>query len=202
MVQEQIALRGVEDPDVLAAMRTVPRHAFVPEGSRRAAYEDRPLPIGEGQTISQPYIVARMTELADLDGEDRVFELGTGSGYQAAVASRIAAHVFTVEIEPTLAEHARQALERQGYDNVTVRVGDGSRGWPGQAPFDAVLVTAAFPEIPPALIDQLAPGGRAVLPVGPAGGTQELVVVEKDETGQIRRRTIFPVRFVPGRHEP
>jgi protein-L-isoaspartate(D-aspartate) O-methyltransferase len=197
MVEEQIAARGVVDPRVLAAMRAVPRHRFVPSGVGAAAYADSPLPIGEGQTISQPFIVAKMTELLALKATDKVFELGTGSGYQAAVASRLAARVFSVEIVPELASRAARTLGELHYDNVSVRAGDGYRGWPEEAPFDAILVTAAVPRLPDRLLAQLRPGGRAVMPVGDPGAVQELVLVEKDSAGALRTRTVFAVRFVP-----
>jgi protein-L-isoaspartate(D-aspartate) O-methyltransferase len=197
MVEEQIRARGVRDPRVLEAMRMVPRHRFVPPEWQAQAYDDLPLPIGEGQTISQPFIVAKMTELAALSPTDRVFELGTGSGYQAAVASRLAAHVWTMEILPSLADRARRVLADLGYENVTVRVGDGYDGWPEQAPFDAIFVTAAATHIPPPLIAQLRPGGRLVVPVGPAFSTQRLMLVEKGMDGSVRTRSLFPVRFVP-----
>ncbi|MGH7859047.1 MAG: protein-L-isoaspartate(D-aspartate) O-methyltransferase, partial [Candidatus Binatia bacterium] len=156
-----------------------------------------PLPIGEGQTISQPFIVASMTSLLELEPTDRVFELGTGSGYQAAIASRVAAKVFSMEIHPTLAERAEKVLVSLRYDNVTVRAGDGYNGWSAEAPFDAILVTAAATHIPPPLLDQLKPGGRMVVPVGPAFSTQRLMLVEKDAKGEVRTRALYPVRFVP-----
>jgi protein-L-isoaspartate(D-aspartate) O-methyltransferase len=197
MVEQQIVARGIDDPRVLAALRTVPRDRFVPPEWRSYAYDDGPLPIGEGQTISQPYVVAAMTAILDLKATDRVFELGTGSGYQAAVASRLCAHVWTVEIHPALAERARKTLDALGYDNVSVRTGDGFRGWPEAAPFDAMLVTAAVPRLPQELLKQLKPNGRAVMPVGEADSVQELVLLTKHPDGRLLTTRIFPVRFVP-----
>jgi protein-L-isoaspartate(D-aspartate) O-methyltransferase len=194
MVATQIAARGIKDPQVLAAMAEVPRHEFVPENRRVSAYSDFPLPIGHGQTISQPFIVAFMTEAADIDPDDRVLEIGTGSGYQAAVLAQIAKAVYSIEIVEPLAETAAANLKRLGYDNVTVKVGDGYEGWPEQAPFDAVLVTAAPPEIPPPLLEQLKPGGRLVMPVGKT--LQQLIRITKTAHGQVRE-TLLPVRFVP-----
>ncbi|MFQ5417194.1 MAG: protein-L-isoaspartate(D-aspartate) O-methyltransferase [Myxococcota bacterium] len=194
MVRGQIEARGVRDPRVLAAMRAVPRHRFVPTDQRDHAYEDQPLPIGLRQTISQPYIVAVMTELLRPEPTDRVLEVGTGSGYQAAVLAHVVSHVYTIEILPELADRAAKTLAELGYDNVTVSTGDGYRGVPEQAPFDGILVTAAPAEIPQPLIDQLAPGGRLVIPVG--GYFQELKVLEKTQDG-LRTRSEFPVRFVP-----
>jgi protein-L-isoaspartate(D-aspartate) O-methyltransferase len=194
MVERDIAARGVTDAAVLRAMRTVPRHRFVPAALEDLAYADRPLPIGEGQTISQPYIVALMTELAHVGPDDRVLEVGTGSGYQAAVLAQIAREVFTIEILAPLAAQAGARLRELGYENLRTRVGDGYRGWPEAAPFDAIVVTAAPPDVPPPLLDQLALGGRLVLPVG--AGDQELVVVERTAGGFVRHRSI-PVRFVP-----
>ncbi len=195
MVQRQIEGRGIDDPHVLRAMEKVRRHLFVPEGFRSAAYDDRPLPIGQGQTISQPYIVALMTELAEVRSGDRVLEVGTGSGYQAAVLAEMAERVYTVEIVEELAETARKRVDKLGYDNVHVRIGDGFRGWPKHAPFEAIVVTAAPPEIPGPLKEQLAPGGRLVIPVGK--GWQKLKVVEKTADGSLKENTIIPVRFVP-----
>jgi len=194
MVEEQIAARDVRDPRVLAAMRAVPRHLFVPEAQRDAAYRDGPLPIGEKQTISQPYIVAAMTELARIGPESRVLEIGTGSGYQAAVLGEVAGEVYSIEIVAPLAERARALLRRTGYERIRLRLGDGYAGWPEAAPFDAIVVTAAPPEIPEPLVEQLAVGGRMVVPVG--RWFQELVVLTKTETG-IERESVFPVRFVP-----
>jgi protein-L-isoaspartate(D-aspartate) O-methyltransferase len=194
MVAEQIAARDVRDPRVLAAMRKVPRHEFVPERWRAHAYDDRPLPIGEDQTISQPYIVALMSELADVQPKDRVLEVGTGSGYQAAVLAELGADVYTIEIVEPLARRAAAAFERLGLRAVHTRHGDGYRGWPEAAPFDAIVVTAAPPEVPRALLAQLKPGGRLVIPVG--GAEQELQVHERTADG-FRVRTVTPVRFVP-----
>lgn len=194
MVRTQIEARGVEDPRVLAAMGTVPRHRFVPEAARVRAYEDGALPIGRGQTISQPYVVAVMTEAIAPEPGDRVLEIGTGSGYQAAVLSRLVAEVHSIEIIPELAEGARQVLKELGYENVSVVTGDGYRGLPDLAPFDGIVVTAAPAKVPPPLLEQLAEGGRLVIPVGKF--FQELRVYERTEDG-IESRTLFPVRFVP-----
>ena len=195
MVRQQIENRGVRNPAVLRAMREVPRHLFVPEALRKSAYDDHPLPIGHGQTISQPYIVAAMTELLDPKPADRVLEIGTGSGYQAAVLARLVRHVYTIEIVEALGREAKTRLESLGYRNVTVRIGDGYLGWPEEAPFDRIILTAAPPDVPQTLIDQLRPGWRLVAPVGT--GWQELVVIDKDLRGNVRRRTEFPVMFVP-----
>lgn len=195
MVEEQIAGRGVENAAVLDALRQVPRHLFIPENVRDQAYEDRPLPIGEGQTISQPYIVALMTQLADLGADDKVLEIGTGSGYQAAVLSRIVREVYSIEILEPLGRRAAGTLRRLGYDNVHVTVGDGYGGWPEEAPFDAILVTAAAPDQPPPpLEEQLKVGGRMVIPVGKY--FQDLVVLTRTPKGKVRR-SVIPVRFVP-----
>ena len=197
MVEEHLRSRDIRDTLVLEAMAEVPRHRFVPEGWAVRAYEDRPLPIGREQTISQPYIVALMTQLARVRPADRVLEVGTGSGYQAAVLAEIGARVYTIEIVGELARTARRRLERLGYEGVEVRHGDGYRGWPEAAPFDAVIVTAAPEEMPDALVEQLAPGGRLVAPVGPVGGVQRLTVVEKSPDGETTTRSVAPVRFVP-----
>jgi protein-L-isoaspartate(D-aspartate) O-methyltransferase len=197
MVRSQIAARGVKDSRVLAAMRSVPRHMFVPDRYHDQSYEDYPLPIGLGQTISQPYIVAFMTELLKLGPDDRVFELGTGSGYQAAVASRVAGAVYTMEIYQLLADAATQRLTSLGYSNVHVRGGDGYFGWKEAAPFDAIIVTAAADHIPPPLINQLKPGGRLIIPLGNPFTVQQLVLVTRDSEGQVTERPIIPVRFVP-----
>lgn len=184
-------------PRLLAALEAVPRHRFVPESAAALAYENRPLPIGGGQTISQPFIVALMTALLEPAPDDRVLEVGTGSGYQAAILSRLVRAVFSVEVIESLARGAESALRACGCDNVEVRVGDGARGWPEHAPFDGIIVTAAAREVPPALIEQLAPGGRLVLPIGPVHGAQELIRLRKDAAGVVRRDSILPVAFVP-----
>lgn len=194
MVELQIIRRGIKDPLVLAAMKKVPRHLFVPESLRSQAYEDHPLPIGEKQTISQPYIVALMTEALRLKNTDRVLEVGTGSGYQTAILAEIVKHVFTVERIPSLADRAKKLLDALGYKNITYRIGDGSLGWPEEAPFDGILVSAAAPSIPQPLVDQLAMGGRLIIPVGDRL-TQELVLVERVPEG-IRKSFLGGVRFV------
>jgi protein-L-isoaspartate(D-aspartate) O-methyltransferase len=197
MVREQIEARGIHNADVLRMMRGTPRHLFVPENVREYAYSDRPLPIGLGQTISQPYIVALMTELLAPGKTDRVLEIGTGSGYQAAILAGTVKHVYTIEIVPELANSARERLTSMGKKNVTVRLGDGYKGWPEEAPFDRIILTAAPQEVPQKLIEQLTRGGRLVAPVGDSPATQELVVVEKTMGGEIRRRAVAPVMFVP-----
>jgi len=194
MIQNQIVKRGVADPAVLSALRKVPRHLFVPEEYRREAYEDYPLPIGEGQTISQPYIVALMTQMLEVKPGHKVLEIGTGSGYQAAVLAELGAEVYTIEILPSLAEKARDRLKKLGYEKVHVLVGDGYRGYPAEAPFDAVIVTAAPEKIPQPLLDQLGLGGRLVVPIGKY--SQELKLVRKTETGTTTE-DMLPVRFVP-----
>ncbi len=197
MVREQIQDRGVTDQGVIGAMLAVPRHEFVPSDLRGLAYSDRPLPIGEGQTISQPYIVALMTELLELRPGDTVLEVGTGSGYQAAVASHLADSVFTIEILPGLAEQAARRLRDLGYSDVVTKEGDGYYGWPDRAPFDGIVVTAAAGHIPPPLVEQLEPGGRMVIPVGGQFQVQQLVLVEKRPDGSVTTRSLVPVRFVP-----
>jgi protein-L-isoaspartate(D-aspartate) O-methyltransferase len=194
MVTRQIQDRGIADERVLAAMRKVERHRFVPEKYQTKAYKDYPLPIGENQTISQPYIVGLMTDLLDLDGTEKVLEIGTGSGYQAAVLAELAAEVYTIEIVEPLADQAVVLLRELGYKNITVRCGDGFAGWPELAPFDAIIVTCAPPKIPQPLIDQLALGGRLVIPVGNI--YQELILLERKENELVTTR-IAPVRFVP-----
>jgi len=194
MVSEQLQNRDIKDPRVLEAMRKVPRHQFVPGDLIGEAYEDNPLPIMMGQTISQPYIVGYMTQALQLRGDERVLEIGTGSGYQAAVLAELASEVYTIEILPDLAAHARSALNALGYANIRTRVGDGYAGWPEAAPFDRIIVTAAPDHVPQPLIEQLRVGGKMIIPVG--SGEQELVLIEKGERGTSRRSTI-PVRFVP-----
>ena len=185
------------DPAVIHALGTVPRHLFVPSGLWAQAYANHPLPIGRGQTISQPYIVAIMSDLLQVGPGDRVFELGTGSGYQAAMLAALGAEVFSVEIVPELAERAATTLTELGYDNVHIRAGDGYAGWPEHAPFDGIVVTAAADEIPPPLLAQLKPGGKLVIPVGAEHGYQELLLIEVGEDGEVRERSVLPVRFVP-----
>jgi protein-L-isoaspartate(D-aspartate) O-methyltransferase len=197
MVQEQIVARGVREPRVIEAMRAVPRHLFMPDDVRPLAYDDRPARIGYGQTISQPYIVAYMTELLAPGADSIVLEIGTGSGYQAAVLSLVAKHVCSIEIVPELAAAAAARLKTLGYANISVRLGDGYKGWPERAPFDRIILTAAPPEVPQALIAQLKPGGRLVAPVGASVVAQRLVLIEKDRRGRVTRRDLDPVMFVP-----
>jgi protein-L-isoaspartate(D-aspartate) O-methyltransferase len=194
MVREQLRGRDITDPRVLEVMGRVPRHLFVPEPARAAAYDDHPLPIGHGQTISQPYIVAFMTQALKVQPEHKVLEIGTGSGYQAAVLAELARDVYSIEIVEPLGEQARKTLESLGYRNVHVRIGDGYLGWPGQAPFDRIMVTAAPEEIPQALVDQLALGGLMAVPVGSV--FQELRILRKTEKG-LETLDTMPVRFVP-----
>jgi protein-L-isoaspartate(D-aspartate) O-methyltransferase len=197
MVNTHIATMNIRQPLVLQAMRAVPRHEFVLPSYSARAYENRALPIDEGQTISQPIIVALMSEHAQITKNEKVLEIGTGSGYQAAILSILADEVYTIEYLPPLGQKAAKTLKRLGYDNVHVRIGDGYQGWPEQAPFDAILVTAAIDHIPPALINQLAPGGRLVIPVGDPKTGQRLTVVSKDESGKISKQEVLPVSFVP-----
>jgi protein-L-isoaspartate(D-aspartate) O-methyltransferase len=197
MVATALVPAGISDSATLGAMGRVPRHEFVPPEYREWAYEDRPLPIGQGQTISQPAVVALMTQLIRPRRGLRVLEVGTGSGYQAAVLAEAGCRVFTIELFRALAYEARERLRRLGYARVAVRHGDGYGGWPERAPFDAILVTAAADSIPPALVQQLAPGGRLVMPVGDALSYQNLMLVEKDSSGRLGSREIVPVRFVP-----
>lgn len=200
MVRYQIVARGISDIRVLEAMKKVPRHLFVPPEYRHAAYEDRPLPIGEGQTISQPYIVALMTESLCLKGDERVLEIGTGSGYQAAILAELAKEVYTIEYIPSLAKRAQKTLEELGYRNVWVIVGDGFYGLPEKAPFDAIIITCATPKIPGPLLEQLKEGGRMVLPLGGSPCHQVLVLVKKTPDG-IEKKEITGVVFVPMRGE-
>jgi len=194
MVEQQIERRGVTAPSVLSAMGEVPRHLFVPPGYRDKAYDDSPLPIGNGQTISQPYVVALMTQLLDLKPGDRVLEIGTGSGYQAAVLSKLVKDVYTIEILEPLGLQAQRTLQEIGAKNVHVRIGDGYKGWPEAAPFDGIVVTAAPERVPQPLLDQLRVGGKMVIPVG--AFFQNLLVITKTADG-IEKRSIIPVRFVP-----
>jgi protein-L-isoaspartate(D-aspartate) O-methyltransferase len=197
MVRQQIEARGVTDARVLRAMSEVPRHEFVPEDYGALAYDDRPLPIGLGQTISQPYVVALMTALLAPEADDRILEVGTGSGYQAAVAAELVREVYSIELLPELAESASERLRRLGIDNVHVRTGDGYLGWPEHAPFDGILVTAGADHVPPPLVEQLAVGARMVIPVGDPEEDQVLRLIEKRPDGTIDTRDIVPVRFVP-----
>ena len=194
MVEQQIVRRGVDNPEVVRAMGEVPRHAFVPEHLQSQAYVDGPLAIGSGQTISQPYIVALMTELLELDGDEKILEIGTGSGYQAAVLARVAQEVYTVEIREELGKQAEQRLAELGYSNIHLRIGDGYQGWPEHAPYDGIMVTAAPATVPGPLIDQLKEGGKLVIPVGDF--FQDLLVITKTADG-VEQREIIPVRFVP-----
>jgi len=195
MVEYQIEARGINDPDVIRAMKNVKRHEFVPNQFRNRAYSDSPLSIGQGQTISQPYIVAHMTELLNIDKNDKILEIGTGSGYQAAVLAEITPNVYSIEIVEELAERARKTLREQGYQNIHLKVGDGFKGWEKHAPFDGIIVTCSPSDVPEPLKEQLAEKGRMVIPVGGAF-IQELVVLQKKE-GKIKRSRISNVRFVP-----
>ena len=197
MVEDQIIKRGIEDQRVLDVMKVVERHKFVPERYSESAYKDGPLPIGYGQTISQPFIVAFMTENLKLKSSHKVLEIGTGSGYQAAVLSELCDHVYTIEIVDALANESTERLEKLGFENITVRSGDGYKGWPKEAPFDRIMVTAAPEEIPELLIEQLAEGGIMVIPVGKQYEIQYLWVITKEVGGQIKKEKILPVRFVP-----
>jgi protein-L-isoaspartate(D-aspartate) O-methyltransferase len=196
MVREQIEMRGITDSQTLIAMKKVPRHLFVPEEMKTYAYEDRPLPIGYSQTISQPFIVAYMTASILPRPDFKVLEIGTGSGYQAAVVAEIVDSVFTIEIVPELAEQAKSTFRALNYNNIICRKGDGFHGWPEHSPFDAILVTAAIDEIPGPLIDQLKEGGKMIIPVGAVNSPQNLVLITKKRSG-ISTETLIPVRFVP-----
>ena len=197
MVRGQLEARGIADERVLAAMRRVPRDQFVPLDQRPHAYEDRPLPIGEGQTISQPYIVAFMTELLEIEEGEKVLEIGTGSGYQAAMLTEFTPHVFTIEIVEPLARAAADRLKKRGYQTIKTKTADGYWGWKEHAPFDAVIVTCAADHIPPALIEQLKPTGKMCIPVGGPLQIQNLMLISKDKNGTITSRSLMPVRFVP-----
>ncbi|WP_462317273.1 protein-L-isoaspartate(D-aspartate) O-methyltransferase [Marinilabilia sp.] len=196
MVDTQIAQRGIRSNNVLEAMRKVPRHLFVPSNLVSLAYSDRPLPIGYEQTISQPYIVAFMSEALDVDPGDKILEIGTGSGYQAAVLAEMGMEVWTMEIVPGLADFARENLKKTGYSQVNVKCGNGFKGWPEQAPFDAIILTAAPNQIPETLVEQLKINGTMILPVGPVQSIQKLIKVTRTEKG-IKQKTLLPVRFVP-----
>ncbi len=197
MVRTQIHARGVRDEGVLAAMRVVPRRLFMPANVRRFAWQDRPVPIGQDQTISQPYIIASMTEELHLERGMKVLEIGTGSGYQAAVLAQITPLVYTIEIKRVLAHRAKNTLKKLGYKTVKTREGDGYYGWKQAAPFDAIIVTAAAPHVPPPLVEQLKRGGRMILPVGPPFRVQDLRLVTKDDNGRVRTKSLYAVRFVP-----
>jgi protein-L-isoaspartate(D-aspartate) O-methyltransferase len=197
MLSRDLAGRGIADRSVLAAMRAVPREEFVPAELKNQAYEDYPLPIDEGQTISQPYIVAYMAECLELSPSDRVLEIGTGSGYSAAVLSRIAAEVYSVERFDRLANSAGERLRMLGYDNIRILVGDGTLGWPGHAPYNAIIVTAGAPKVPKPLLEQLAIGGRLVLPVGPDRLGQTLIRVRRENEKEYREERLLAVQFVP-----
>lgn len=196
MIERDLKGRDITDPAVLQAMAEVPRHLFVPASLREFSYADRPLPIGHDQTISQPYIVAYMTQMLDLSSEDKVLEIGTGCGYQAAVLSKLAGQVYTIEIVEPLAREARKRLQELGFTNIFVKAGDGFDGWQEHAPFDRIILTCAVRELPPALIEQLNEGGRIIAPIGAQGSVQELVIATK-ENGRIREKAVLPVRFVP-----
>ncbi len=191
---------AVLSPRVLGALKSVRRDRYVPEAEQELAYVNVPLPIGHGQTISQPFIVAIMSELLKVGDQDRVLEVGTGSGYQAAILSKLAREVYSIEIVPELATAARETLRREGVRNVVVRAGDGAMGWPDEAPFDRIIVTAAAPEVAPAWIAQLKPGGRLIAPIGPSRGVQHLTVLAKDDVGAVTRQSGLGVQFVPLRH--
>ncbi|MGM0644946.1 MAG: protein-L-isoaspartate(D-aspartate) O-methyltransferase [Thermodesulfobacteriota bacterium] len=197
MVADQIVSRGIQDPRLLAALRAVPRHRFVPRQYQHVAYNDGPLPIGEGQTISQPYIVAYMTSLLEVHPSDRVLEVGTGSGYQAAILSQLAAEVYTIERVASFDAELRQVFHELGYDNVHCRIGDGTRGWPEAAPFQAILVTAAGPRVPAPLVEQLAVGGRLIMPVGQERGRQVIVRWTRTPSGELDEEHFLAVAFVP-----
>jgi len=197
MVETQLLVRGIKDERVLEAMRKIPRHRFVPARMEHRAYEDNALPIGEGQTISQPYIVAYMTEALKLTGGEKVLEIGTGSGYEAAVLAELGCRVYTIEIIDELARMAERHLHEAGYAQVHVRTGDGYFGWPEEAPFDAIIITAAPERVPETLVEQLKPGGKLVVPVGPEYGVQNLLRLTKTEAGSVVTDTLIPVVFVP-----
>jgi protein-L-isoaspartate(D-aspartate) O-methyltransferase len=196
MVDTQIIRRGIKDPRVIQAMLRVKRHKFVPDDYLNQAYDDGPLPIGEGQTISQPYIVAYMTEILQIEPDHKILEIGTGSGYQAAVLSELTPHVYSMDIIKTLVSRARETLAAEGFSTVKIRHGDGYKGWPEEAPFDAIIVTCAPDDIPGALVAQLKEGGRMIIPIGGVFSTQQLVLAKKMK-GKIKKKEVLPVRFVP-----
>jgi protein-L-isoaspartate(D-aspartate) O-methyltransferase len=202
LVRESMEARGIRNPDVLRAMRETPRHEFMPEQVRKFAYEDRPVPIGHAQTISQPSLVAFMSETLDVSKEHRVLEIGTGSGYQAAILAALAKEVYTIEIVPQLAKSAAETFKRLDIRNIITKEGNGYKGWPEKAPFDRIILTAAPPELPQTLVDQLKPGGKLLAPVGKTVLEQELLLVEKSKTGEVTKRAILAVRFVPMVQEP
>lgn len=202
LVRESMEGRGIRDGAVLRAMRETPRHEFMPHNVRKFAYEDRPIPIGYGQTISQPSLVAYMSEALDVDKDHRVLEIGTGSGYQAAILAALAKEVYTIEIVPELAKSAAETFTRLGLRNIIAREGNGYKGWPEKAPFDRIILTAAPPELPQALVDQLKPGGKLLAPVGKTVLEQELLLVEKSKSGQVTKRAVLAVRFVPMVQQP
>jgi protein-L-isoaspartate(D-aspartate) O-methyltransferase len=197
MVEEQLVAQGIRNEKVLQAMRRVPRHEFVPDDLRKYAYEDGPLPIGQGQTISQPYIVAFMTEVVDPKLPHKVLEIGTGSGYQAAVLAELVAEVYTIELLPALADKAKERLKQLGYKNIKVRQGDGYLGWKEEAPFDAVVVTCGADHVPKNLFEQLKPGGKMIIPVGESPTNQWLRIITKGPKGERQEKDLLPVRFVP-----
>ena len=202
MVRDQIRARGVRSAKVLDALRKVQRHLFVPDDLVDVAYVDRPLRIGHGQTISQPYIVGFMSDLLEVESDHKVLEIGTGSGYQAAILAELSGEVYTIEIVGPLGNRARETLAGLGYENIHVRIGNGYLGWPEAAPFDRIVVTAAPEEMPQALVDQLKPEGRLLAPVGPVYGAQEIILLTKDRSGKVSRRSVLPVRFVPMVQKP
>jgi protein-L-isoaspartate(D-aspartate) O-methyltransferase len=202
LVQESVERYGLRNADVIRAYRETPRHEFMPEEVRRFAYEDRAVPIGHEQTISQPSLVAAMTEMLDVRKDHRVLEIGTGSGYQAAILSRLVKEVHTIEIVPALAKSSAETFRRLGYANIFAREGNGYLGWPDKAPFDRIILTAAPPELPQALVDQLRPGGKLIAPVGSTPWEQELILVEKSKDGKVSRRSMLKVGFVPMVQKP
>jgi protein-L-isoaspartate(D-aspartate) O-methyltransferase len=202
LVRESMESRGIRDPAVLKAMRETPRHEFMPQSVRQYAYEDRPVPIGFDQTISQPSLVAMMTDMLEANKGHRILEIGTGSGYQAAVLSPLVKEVYTIEIVPQLAQSSSETFKRLGYKNIHAKHGNGYLGWPEHAPFDRIILTAAPPELPKALVEQLAPGGKLVAPVGRTTLEQELILVEKSKDGKVSQRSVLPVRFVPMVQQP